>query len=1272
MITLAFLVLLSVLIIAFFLSVQTESQSAQSYSQSVAVKQLVESATHVFMGQLSDGTKSVKEPGNNSSERITWASQPGMIRTWDSSGNGWKLFKLYSARQMVVDFNGVYKSADALANEVPSGWSTQTALYTDLNRPVLVPDTSGTIVPNSALPNSKFRAEFPIIDPGALTDKVEGFNLAVPPDFSGSISGTDPVTKLPMPDVTGNPIKTVSANPAPMPVAWIYVLRDGTLTSPAGTSNGGHTAHWQGAPAKYAPSATNPIVGRFAFWADDEACKVNVNTASEPTAWDTPRGISIQDLNYGKFQPARNEYQRYPGHPFTTALSPVLFPGVTLTSAQKEDIYGVIPRIQTGGSTGGTVAVPITNTSASIITPDSDRLFANVDEFLFNPSRGENSLITSKKPQLRRARFFLTANSRAPEVNLYGKPRISLWPENSDPAKRSPFDTLAAFCTTLGDATSGTPQLFYFQRSDATSPTMDYDNIARNKVLYKYLQDLTSAKLPGFGSDFASKWKTDRDQVLTEIFDYIRCVNLRDKQAGATAYANNGQVAPIKIADTKGFGRFQTISQFGIHFICSQDYPASAAAAKGDTGANAIALAKDERAIEAAIIFEPYSPSLGYYELYEALSYEITVKSPMKVNDKDLQFPTTQIVKSSSNRFGGIWHGRNWGGAQGIRGLINSLGGASYPLVSKRTKVTGASKKVMSFSGGQLEVKVYSGTAPSPATLVQTFTVSFPPGPTEIPIPELVSTGTEGYRGATATTADYWWTFAKRYSAAGGCPHAPGAEYADPARRWDKDSKGAAGFKNGGIFREEDVVRSIVPANGDIRLLAGRTIVDKNADGSDVFIPGAKFTDSSRKLDHLFTEPQGPHMLYGFGNEPGLTSKAGDQLVADPKYNYHYARLPEITPGAGKLYNKWNDFDNGFAHLTDGSYINKPDEGNIASQNSAYPYFSWDFTAPSEFLFSPNRLMPSAGMLGSLPTGVKRNQPWQTLLFRPQSGHPGEGVPKSGPPYTTLPDHLIMDLFWMPIVEPYAISEPFSTAGKINMNYEIAPFSYIRRATGLRAVMKSEEPFVVPNEASKISKLWDHETNDWPSYANSARCSDPQVRSDWDKAYKGLAPFDKMRRPLAAEETLKQFDARFADGRIFRSASEICELHLVREGELLTDYTGGTDFWSKNLPTGENTRERPYTNLYGRLTTKSNVFTVHFRAQVLRKAGSASPAEWNEDKDQMVSDYRGSTMIERYIDPANPSFTTGSAKFVDLATSTNATVDDFYRLRVISTKKFVP
>ncbi|MEI6536174.1 MAG: Verru_Chthon cassette protein A, partial [Verrucomicrobiaceae bacterium] len=879
---------------------------------------------------------------------------------------------------------------------------------------------------------------FPIIDPrvqtAAGTSVVDGFS------YSKTMLKKDGSS------VSVNQVDTGGSGAdkqrVPMPVKWIYVLKDGTLTAPRGVDGTGKIANWTGASASKIPTASNPIVGRIAFWTDDETCKINVNTASEPTAWDTPRAVCIQDLKNGLYAPANKEFQRYPGHPFMTALSPVFFPGTataTLTEVQRKAIYDFVPRVQYGGSQGGTISVG----GEQVVTPDSDRLFANFDECLFSAA----APVAGKRVQsnignasgtniftvdfLNQRRFFLTANSRAPEINLFGRPRVSLWPESSTVSQRTAFDKLAAFCSSTLNGTYPC----YFQRASPTSSTADYIGIGRNQQIYSYLQNLTQSAVPGFGGDFKTKWGDDRDQILTEIFDYIRCANLHDNSSGAAVFAGNGQVAPIRIDSNKtmGFGRFQTISQFGIHLICGQDGPNGLSTV---AGSGVTALPAGQRLVEAALLFEPFSCSQGFFTLTGQLSYEVTVKSPMSVGGKDLQFPTGAVTVGTGDGFNCGFHARTWGGAQGVRGLINSFGAGGYRLLSKRVQVpaTGTSP-TMDFSGGTVEVKVYSSTSPAAANLVQTFTIKFPQG--TFPVPNLVTTGTSGCRGCGDTAVSYWWSFANRYSGTTATPQTNGTEYADPTRRWAAGTTGL-GFRQGSVFRAEDVVRTMVPVHGDIRLISAQP----TPDCSVLFDKGSRYDDTTRRIDHLFQESEGSHFLYGFANEPGLTSATGDQLTPA---KYHYAKNPEIRPGAGKLYNKWNDFDNGAACVTDGAYINKPDEGNVSNGNGSqsYTYFSWDFSNPGSNLYSPNRLVPSAGMLGSLSTGLKRNLPWQTLLFRPDVSnppHPGAASPK---------DHLIMDLFWMPVIEPYAISEPFSTAGKINLNYAIAPFSYIRRATGL-------------------------------------------------------------------------------------------------------------------------------------------------------------------------------------------------------------------------------
>ncbi|MDQ3622660.1 MAG: Verru_Chthon cassette protein A, partial [Verrucomicrobiota bacterium] len=368
---------------------------------------------------------------------------------------------------------------------------------------------------------------------------------------------------------------------------------------------------------------------------------------------------------------------------------------------------------------------------------------------------------------------------------------------------------------------------------------------------------------------------------------------------------------------------------------------------------------------------------------------------------------------------------------------------------------------------------------------------------------------------------------------------------------------------------------------------------------------------------------------------------AGYPAYAFPDFPVFIDAQEKVRRSAA-LFQKFGDYDNGIATTFDGPYINKPDEGNTYGIDlpGVIPYFTENFrqTPAGETYFSPNRQIPGPGMLGSLPARLRSgNTPfepgdlsndgaWRTLLFRPRSGsgHPGAVSP---------PDHLWLDFFWMPVVEPYAISEPFSTAGKINMNYGIEPFSYIRRATGMVSVLRAEKLMAIPKANA-------------PTY----------------KAYAGSGAL-VFRLDINAQETLEQFDEVFAAGNVFRSASEICELELIPQGRT---YPLPANYWTEtHAITGDNSRERPYTNLQARLTTKSNTFTVHYRVQVLKKVSSTAPDQWVEGTDLVSSEFRGSSLIERYIDPSDPALP-------DFATTPDATLDDFYRCRIVSAKRFTP
>ncbi|MEM6884082.1 MAG: Verru_Chthon cassette protein A, partial [Verrucomicrobiota bacterium] len=350
---------------------------------------------------------------------------------------------------------------------------------------------------------------------------------------------------------------------------------------------------------------------------------------------------------------------------------------------------------------------------------------------------------------------------------------------------------------------------------------------------------------------------------------------------------------------------------------------------------------------------------------------------------------------------------------------------------------------------------------------------------------------------------------------------------------------------------------------------------------------------------------------------------------------------------------RWNEWNNGASVVPDGPFINKADEGSrpqSASDGLGLPYMWFRNAVKTDDHFSPNRQVPSAGILGSLPTGVKRNQPWQTLLFRPDPGdnHPGAANP---------PDYLLMDWFWMPIVEPYAISEPFSTSGRVNMNYKIAPFDYINRTTALRAALESEKVVAIPS--SKISEYKN------PVGNPGARHPNPE-----SFAWRSNAS-DTYRHDLDLTSIINQMNtAKFDNDEIYKSATEICTVDLLQTS------SGGV---RPAELTGDNMLEAPYTAIYPKLTTKSNTFRVHYRVQYLKQAKRAAEQDpewqiWYEDRDQVLAEQRGSYLIERYIDPNDPNIVNGAqaGQSNDFAQNPNLNLEDFYQFRVLSHKKFAP
>ncbi|MES2597706.1 MAG: Verru_Chthon cassette protein A [Verrucomicrobiota bacterium] len=1430
-IVLALVGLMTMLMLAMFSVSESELKAAHTHSHGQEARQLSEVAVNLAMSQIRKATS--QNIGTQGWE--AWASQPGLVRRFSTAGVTQEAYKLYSSKHLVLRDAGQIEQK-LLEDVPPTGWDLQPNRYVDLNKPAVRAAADGTPL-----------LLFPVIDPRAQSSS--------PSSSVGGFSYKD--TNLAGSKLSGVRVSGGDQQRVPMPVEWLYVLKDGSLGSLS------EAGVFQGASQ---PTSANPIVGRVAFWSDDESSKVNINTASEPTAWAVPTFFYDQDARYARYQPLNGEFQRYPGHPAMTALSPVLFPGQNVTVAQKESIYQVIPKVSSGGSLAGTRAFSDPEAEAVQLTQARrERLFASVDELLLGENRQPNKLggVEISAAAVQRSSFFLTAQGRAPESNPFGLPKIAVWPVSYRGAEyRTPFDQMVMHCSTLRNASASGRRAYAFQRGWADSPTQDVTYPANSELL-SYLKDLLSKPNPGFASSaadtFTKKYGDDAPQILVEIFDYIRGINLHDgtlvkptdkfngegkaqnfmlgyapgsarptnfktftdprffapdpenpnaDEAGQTerqGFPGHGQTTPSRWTTggvtVQGIGRFPTITEVGLHFICAADNtddPNNPQEEKyaflGKPGGGSAPKAVDDgsgndrwysnfpprplpipgknpanntkypltggypygtnpqhpgyqkpnwnhqleantplqpgyRRVQARLLLEFFVPAAGYTILEPELTVRVTGLSRFLLNgqrlfpnDEEIIWSSRRAIHNGNQRSGGYGIGvtgmqtqrfaparapmpadNNWGAdAWEVKPTNLSSGDRlcviNYDLISNFVDVNVArdGSQLMALSSGAgtltdtpLSLELWSGhygrnasTGETPPAVVQNLNLNFPAA--ELKAPTLIR-NTLPANGVNKSTPDVepvaYWTFYSKgafgfdvenlaqntgvrvVDQRGRLWNSQGAPYAG-AQRPTVPLKGAffygydyplTGAKR--VFRprqvrgdtmselllaEEtegsDVVQTVQIAHGDYRLSAALPVVPETMWKKHRFF-------GQRRLAHNFTKSVSDHLPgYDYGSSDDLE----DNLVpTTASATYPVDRVPDFpyNEEAALAAHRYGDFDNGVGPARDGPYINKPDEGNlnVVVDNNGLGYFTEGglHRSTEKDFYSPNRLIPSPVVLGSLPSRVLAGDAWRTLLFRPQQGHPG-GPPKFGG--SNPPDHLLLEFFWMPVVEPYAISEPFSTAGKVNLNYQIFPFTHIRRATGMHAVLAGEVIHAVP-------------TVDAPAYKSFPDNSNKN-------AFWGETQAKTWHFKVDSEKTLAQFEERFAQGKAFVSPSEICDVHLVPQGvSSVSSYRDMDTFWSEHRLTGDNTRERPYAGIYPRVTTRSNTFRVHFIAQTLKKDRSSRVDEIGPD-DRVTGEYRGSSLIERHLDPTQPDLP-------DFATNANGqTLDHFHRLRVLETRRF--
>ncbi len=1380
---LAILVLAAGLVIAFLIATRSERSASSNYKEGVLAQQIADSTISIVQGQIAQATA---QPDH------AWASQPGMIRTWRQNASPGSFFKLYSAPELVINGADFNVSATDLA---PGDWDQRPGQWVDLNEPVVTaPDSSGNYTGADAT------RVYPIVDPAAQ-ELVDGFSID-----------------------SSSPISSGKKNAAPMPVSWLYLLADGSLTTPtAYDTSTGEASGWREVPSgsSTAPPdfAVNPIVGRIAFWTDDDTCKLNINTASEGVFWDAPAVSSKQDYAMAMTMPVPGEFQRAVGHPATTSLSPVLggkglsqaaTPLITpLTTAQRtvpdtvggtvnwnltgqnrnalgrltadsapytnqlKPYYDLIPRVY-GDKVETTAATTVTDNHAKSIennpsiartydvsgdgqssqggthytlqlsgggaawatalTPDADRLFASVPELLFepkttgaaaganrpeyfqpDPGNPDKAFLASGSAEqartlVRASTFFLTTNSRAPETTLFNTPRICLWPiqVEPDPAPATnilfPQERLLRFCASVGRDAAGKPALYAFQRVDlarnggqppsgttptSTDTTRDYDAIPRNqKLMDTYFRNLMAAQIPGYGGSFQTKWSADgMDGMRVALFDTIRS-SLRAKPISRSSNNENsysrsdasdgrdvkGFVVPLRLANHKGYSNQPLVSGVSAVFINSST----------DATTNKM---------QFYLLFQMYFPDrVGVagntrYRLYVEDADSLTVTAAGASGPAALLGSGNRVVRAAAEHnttnfldSGFILYKTDSTGFLARRNMRPSGAAAAavntplkesedYPFVSNEITLGGTTGD-FTFSGGTITVHVVEPDGPQPASLpavkdrVQTVQIRLPSytGPLPLYYESGKTPGLDLYsRASTGNTPS------------------------DPEKKGNLVKRGdilkGVGFGDGAVAELRGDLRALAMAT-DVKASSG--IVAPHPDYN--LVPGTNPGSQSAFYRGRFTgftvgNGGGANQVYGYGDgsstgplnqgidiwasvAPINGSRVIDSaygLIPGSPFNFK-DNQPLVAQfglkGARNAKNQWGDWTSGVGGFSDGAITAPLPGGAHGSQGGGFYYPNRSSRLKNQTVkdFSPNIEAPSPVIFGPIltPNSAGIFQGWTTLLFNPA---PAAGLGTFGssstlhPGFETPPDHLILDNFWMPIVEPYAISEPLSTAGKVNLNYQMWPFPHISRTTAMRGVLTAVQMAGLPD-------------------SNSDKAKRGQATSDDGSANVGNLPLPSIRHALNLSSTtgsLADFKARFDAGKIFKSASEICEVMLVPEGETRSNMAS---WWSSRRMTSDTLRESPYLSIYPRVTTKSNSYTVHYWVQSLKHSpASRSAGVWTEGRDGVLGEYRGNASMERYIDPNDsqiPDYLTASS-----LTSVDP-IDRFYRWRIVSKNRFAP
>lgn len=404
---------------------------------------------------------------------------------------------LVIATILVIAFTSSMRTERQAAASMANNMTTEIIAQSALNHAISVLDKN---IPQPLGPNVVPAAQNWAINPGQLVT-VSGVTTNIIPLYSGAaIGGTDP--NLNQLKLDGTNYEVLGNNAAPMKVAWVNCLKD---SSQAG-------------------SATNPLIGRYAFWIDDENNKINLNTAFGkpfPSPFPTPTPVP------------GNTNGRY-----TRGSPPFTISGTIYTLGHPTSVeLAIFSGLNAAAMRAATSIRPLTSTE-------------DVKEFV---ASNPQAFYEANK-------FSLTTFNADPEFNAFGKSRIffadsMFYPTDyTDTTTSNPYwDTGYAYRsepTTPGAVTDPSePLILHAQLMndwgsagyDKAGGTPSSDSTASNPVAaaVQRIAGYLNTTWPGYSQSFVAKYGIrEAEQIAWNIYGMGEASTIPHTTTTEGAWAN--------------------------------------------------------------------------------------------------------------------------------------------------------------------------------------------------------------------------------------------------------------------------------------------------------------------------------------------------------------------------------------------------------------------------------------------------------------------------------------------------------------------------------------------------------------------------------------------------------------------------------------------------------------------------------------------------------------------------------------------------------------